>query len=116
MGSLASTPPEDFMPSDIPMLTHISSVSFADDVPEAPLPAPMLSGLNDKTPGTPAPATSPSDHVHDVMNSRPPAEPPPHQWQNHIDFSIPYPKVSQCCDNFEMVFPPGSLFDPDDLA
>jgi hypothetical protein len=73
----------------------------------------MLSGLNDEMPDAPAPATSPSDHVRDVMNSRPPAEPPPHWWQNQIDFSIPLPKVSQCCDNFEMVFPPGSLFDPD---
>jgi hypothetical protein len=50
------------------------------------------------------------------MNSRLPAELPPHQWQNQNDFSIPLPKVSQCRDNFEMVFPPGSLFDPDDLA
>jgi hypothetical protein len=104
------------MPSDIPTLTHIPSISFADDIPEAPLPTPMLSGLNGETPGAPAPATSPSDHVRDVMNSHPPAEPPSQQWQNQIDFSILLPKVSQCCDNFEMVFSPGSLFDPDNLA
>jgi hypothetical protein len=104
------------MPSDIPTLTHIPSISFADNVSKAPLPSPTLSGLNDKTPGAPAPATLLSDHVRDVMNSRPPAEPPPHWWQHHIDFSIPLPKVSRCHDDFEMVFPPGSLFDPDDLA
>jgi hypothetical protein len=62
------------MLSDIPTLTHIPSVSFADNVSKAP----MLSGLNDKTPGAPAHAILPSDHVRDVMNSCPPAEPPPH--------------------------------------
>jgi hypothetical protein len=62
------------MLSDIPTLTHIPSISFADDIPEAPLPAP----INDKMPGAPAPATLPSDHVCNVINSRPPVEPPPH--------------------------------------
>jgi hypothetical protein len=66
------------MPSDIPTLTHIPSVSFADDVPDASSPAPMLSGLNDEMPDAPAPATLPSDHVCNLMNSRPFAEPPPH--------------------------------------
>jgi hypothetical protein len=66
------------MPSGIPTLTHIPSVSFADGGPKAPLPAPMLSGLNDEMPGAPAPATLPSDHVRNLMNSCPPAETPPH--------------------------------------
>jgi hypothetical protein len=79
----------------------------------APTPAPMLSGPNDKAPDAPAPATLSSDHVCDVMNSPPPAKIPPHWWQYQILFSNPLPKVSQ---QFLIVFPPGTLFDPDDLA
>jgi hypothetical protein len=70
------------MPCDIPTPNYIPSISFADDVPNAPSPTPTLSGLSDKAPDAPAPTTLPSDHVRKVMSSRPPAEPPPHWWQN----------------------------------
>jgi hypothetical protein len=79
------------MLSEIPMPTHIPSISFANDVPSSSAPATMLSGLNDKAPDAPAPATLPSDHVHNVMNSHPPTEPPPCWWQDQIVSSIPLP-------------------------
>jgi hypothetical protein len=45
----------------------------------------------------------------------PPAEPPPHWWQDPIDFCIPLPKISHCRNKLATMFPPGSLFDPEGL-
>ncbi len=49
---------------------------------------------------------------------KPPAEPPPSPpwWRDQIEFNLPLPKVSRYHDNLTVMFPPGSLFDPDDLA
>jgi hypothetical protein len=46
----------------------------------------------------------------------PPTKLPPLWWQGQIDFHLPLPKVSRCRDNIDIMFPPGSLFDPDELA
>ncbi len=73
---------------------------------------------------TPARATRLSDQVTvldlttagDSVDSRLPSEPPLCWWQGQIDFSIPLPKVSQGDEDYKVVFPPSSLFDPDEVA
>ncbi len=42
--------------------------------------------------------------------------PPLPWWQGQIDFPIPLSKVSKCHEDYEVMFPPGSLFDPEDVA
>jgi hypothetical protein len=42
-------------------------------------------------------------------------DPPPCWWQEQIDFAILVPKMTKGHDNFRLMIPPGSLFDPDDV-
>jgi hypothetical protein len=54
--------------------------------------------------------------VADVaLSPRPPADPPPGWWEGRIDFWLPLPKISRCCDKSGTMFPPGSLFHHDEL-
>jgi hypothetical protein len=88
------------MLADCHMPTCIPSVSFADNTP-APATRPSAQ----------VPVTDPSG-ADDSEDNHPPAVPPPPWWQGQIDFSIPLSKVSKCHEDYEVMFPPGSLFNP----
>ena len=91
------------MPADIHIPTCITSASLAYAVPpsyiiptdQKPVPDPTL--------------------TDDILDERPPAEPPPSLCQGQIDFSVPVPKMTKSHDNPTWMFPPGSLLDPDDI-
>jgi hypothetical protein len=91
--------------SPIPTPAHILTVIFEDNMPS--------SLAND---ARPALLKSNDDEMDsNVVSSWPLAEPPPHWWQDQIDFRIPLPKISRHRDEHATMFPPGSLFDPEGL-
>jgi hypothetical protein len=109
------------MPAINPMLTRIPSVSFADDrlnVPDCQDNTPVLPVFPVTTTTTRPPAVPPPMKPAQPPPTKPPAEPPPtkHWWQDQIQLNIPLPKVQRCTATPDGIFPPGSIFDPDELA
>jgi hypothetical protein len=89
------------MPADNHMPTCITSASLAYAVPPSPI-----------IPTDQKPVPDPT-LTEDILDERPPAEPPPSLCQGQIDFSILVPKITKSHDNSTWMFPPGSLLDPD---
>jgi hypothetical protein len=91
------------MPADSHTPARIPSVSLDNNVPAPATMPPAQKPVSDPTP------------ADDILDGRPPADPPPYWWQEQIDFAILVPKMTKGHDNFRLMFPLESLFDPDDI-